>query len=61
MVPVKKVGLVLLNPVTSVNKKDLSSQPANTELIRSVTGEEWFSIANRLLALREEIFDGQKI
>ena len=59
--PVKKYDLGLLNPLTSANKKYLSSQRASTELIRYVTGEGKFSNANHLLVLRDERRDGQKI
>ena len=58
--PVKKYGLVLLNPVTSKNEKYLGSHLASAELIRAVTRGGRFSNAYHLLALREERFDGQK-
>ena len=58
--PVKKYDLGLLNPLTSANKKYLSSQRASTELIRYVTGEGKFSNSNHLLVLREEMRDRQK-
>ena len=54
--PVKKSGLGLLNPITSVNDKCLSFQRARADLM----GEGAFSNANRLLALREESHDEQK-
>ena len=59
-IPVKKSGLDLLNPMTSVNKKYLSLQRASTELLKYVTGEVNFSNANHLLVLREEKRDGKK-
>ena len=51
---VKKYGLGLLNPMTSVNKECLSLQCASTELIQDGTGEGEFSNADHLLALKEE-------
>ena len=53
MMPVKKVGLGIQNPVTFVDEKYLSSQRASTEMIQAVMGEGGFSTANILLALRE--------
>ena len=58
--PVKKAGLGLQNPVTSVDEKYPSLQHASTELIWAVTGERELSTANNLLALREERRDGKK-
>ena len=49
---VKKFGLGLLNPVTSVNDKYLSYQRARAELIWAVTGVGAFSNNDQLLALR---------
>ena len=57
---VNKTGLVLLNPVKSVNKKYLSFQGESTYLIQAMTGEGAFSNASHLLALSEEIQDGQE-
>ena len=57
---VKKSGLRLPNTMTYMNKKYLSYQLASTEFIRAVKGEGVFSNSDHLLALREEICDGQK-
>ena len=57
---VKKYGLGILNPVTSVNDKYLSSQRASAELIRGMTGAGEFFNAYHLLFLRKERRDGQK-
>ena len=56
---IKVVGLGLLNPVTSVKEKYLSSQRGSAELIRAMTGGG-FSNAHHLYMLREERCDGQK-
>ena len=55
MMPVKKAGLGLLNPATSVNHKYLSLQHARTELIRAVMGGGVFSNDDHLLAFKEEM------
>ena len=60
MMPVKKFGLVLQDPVTSSNDKYLSLLRARSELIGVVTGEREFPTTDHLLALREERRDGQK-
>ena len=51
----------LLNTVTSVNKKYMSSQRSSTELILAETGEGKLSKAGLILVLREERLDRQKI
>ena len=58
--PVKKSGLVLMNPVTSARENYPSSQRGSTELIHSVPGGIEFSNVNHLRTLREERRDGQK-
>ena len=58
--PVNKSVLGLLNPVTYLNEKYLSSQSASTELIRAATGEVVFSNADHLLDIREERRHGKK-
>ena len=55
---VKKSVLGLQYPVTSANKKYLSSLRAIIELIGTVIGASTFSTANDLLAFREERRDG---
>ena len=60
MMLAKKSGLGLLNPVTAEKEKYLSSQKGGAELFRVRTGEESFSNADRLLALREERRDRQE-
>ena len=57
---IKKVGLGLLNPVTSSKEKYPSSQKGSKELIRAVTGGGEFSNANHLRMLGEERRDRQK-
>ena len=47
-IPVKKYGLVILNPVTSAQEKYLSSQPGSAELVLSVTGVGAFCNAGHL-------------
>ena len=59
-IPVKKSGLGLLNPVTSVKEKYLSSQWGSAELIWDVMGGGELSNADQLLALGEERRDGKK-
>ena len=59
--PIKKSILGLQNTVTSADKKYLSSRHASMEMIQSVTGEVKFSTTDRLLALKEERRDTQKI
>ena len=58
--PVKMAGLGLMNPVTSVKEKYLSSQWGSAELIRAVTGGGAFSNADHIRTLGEERCDGQK-
>ena len=58
---VKKSGLGIQEPLTSANNKYLSLIHARSKLIGSVTGERLFSIDYQILALREEMCDGQKI
>ena len=60
MIPVKKSGLGVLNPVTSAQKKCLSSQRGSAELIQDVTGEGAFSNSNLLQTLVEEIRNRKK-
>ena len=50
--PVKKYGLLILNPVTTAKENYLSSQQVSAELIRAVTGVVKFYNAYHLLALR---------
>ena len=52
--PVKKYGLVLLDPVTSAQKKYFSSRRGIAELVQSVTVEGAFSNADHLQTLGEE-------
>ena len=59
-IPVKKYIQGILNIVTSVKEKFLSSQRGSRELIRPAMGGREFSNANHLLALGEERRDGQK-
>ena len=58
--PVKKSGLGLLNPVTPVQEKYLSSQRGSAEIVQAVTGGEAFSNADHLWTLGEERCDGKK-
>ena len=59
-IPVKKVGLGLLNTVTSAKDKYISYHQASAELIKDMMGERAFSNADCLLGLREESYDGKK-
>ena len=61
MIPVKKFGLGLQDPVISANKKYLSFLHAICNIIGSVIGERAFSSAYHIIALREERSDGQTI
>ena len=56
---INKSVLGLLNPVTSVKEKYLSSHQESAELVRSVTGVGALSDVDHLLALREERRDCQ--
>ena len=58
--PVKKYGLGLQDPVTSVNNKYISSLHASSKIIGAITGASAYSTANDLLTLREESRDGKK-
>ena len=58
---VKKSGLGLQDPVKSANNKYPSLIRARSKLIGAVTGERVFSIDDQILALREEMSNGQKI
>ena len=60
IVPVKKSGLGILNPVTSAQEKYLSSKWGSVELVWAVTGVGEFSSADHLYTLGEEICDGKK-
>ena len=57
---VKKYGLGLMNPVTSVKENYLRSQRSSAELIQDVLRGGAFYHVNYLLKLREEMSDGQK-
>ena len=54
IIPVKKSGLGILNPLTLAQEKYLSSQRGSTELVWSVTGGGAFSNADHLQTLSEE-------
>ena len=58
--PVKKAGLGLLDPMTSVEEKDLTFWRTSTKLIRAVTSQGTLSISDHLIVLREEKRGGQK-
>ena len=58
--PVKKAGLVLLNPVTSAQQNYLSSTQGSTELTWSVTGGGAFSNNYHLWTISEERRDRKK-
>ena len=57
----KKSSLGLQDLLTSDDKKYLSLICASSELIASIPGERKFSTSGRLLVLREETRDRQKI
>ena len=58
-IPVKKSGLVLLNPVTSAQENYLRSTQGSVELVRAVTGGGGFSVSYHLQTLSEERRDGK--
>ena len=58
--PIKMSGMGLLNPVTSLKEKHLSSQRVITELIRAMMGRRAFFNDNQILTLGEERRDGKK-
>ena len=58
--PIKKSRLGLLNPVTAVKEKYLSSQRASAELICALTEGGALYNADHLLAPRQERRDGQE-
>ena len=60
MMPVRKAGLGLLNPVTSSQNNHLSSTRGSTKLVWVVTGGGGFSNADHLRTLSEERRDGKK-
>ena len=57
MMPVKKPGLGILNPVASAQEKYFISQQGIVELTRAVMGGGAFSNADYLLTLGEEILE----
>ena len=60
MMPFKKAGLGLLNPVMSSQGKYLSSQRGSKELVRVMTGGGAFSNSDHLWTLSEEVREGKK-
>ena len=60
MIPVKKSGLGLLNPLTSAQEKYLISQRGSVELVWAVTGGGAFYNADHVQTLSEERHDGKK-
>ena len=58
--PVNKSVLDLQKLVMAADKKIHNLQRASKELIRALTGESKFSIADRLKALRGEVMKARK-
>ena len=59
-IPVKTIGMGLLNPVASSKEKYPSSQWGNAELVQAMMRGGAFSNADHLLVIGEERRDGQK-